>query len=94
MEGPPQTSTLKLKLFFHSRLTLQIFRIGIYKGGFDKTKFESIKMKGPFQTVLLKFKIFNCLNQNAKFVRISKYERLRMAKYWVQRSGVLSQMGL
>ena len=39
-------------------------------------------MQGPSQTGLPKFKIFNRLNQNAKIVRISEYERWRMAKYW------------
>ena len=57
VEGSPQTNTPKLKLFILSRLTHEIFMIGKYiKKGFDKTKFGGIKMVGPAQMDLPKFK--------------------------------------
>ena len=67
MERPPQISTPNLKLFYFSRLTHEIFRIGRHKERlYDMTKFGGIKMGGSSQTDFPKFKNFNCLNQKAK----------------------------
>ena len=74
VDGPPQTSTPKLKLFIHSRLTHETFKANI-KGGFDNTKFGVSKLGVLSQTVLPKFKIFIRLNQKAKIFRIGEYER-------------------
>ena len=81
MEGHFQTSTPKLKLFNHSGLTHDFFRISKYKERLCMTKFGSIKVGDPSQTGFPKFKNFNRLNQKAKIFRTGDYERWRMAKF-------------